>query len=144
MPAYNKFNNFSEQLSKGVHQIGTHTFKLFLSNTAPSASNTILSDITQISYANLGGSAPTITLAESETEGVTTVTAVSVAITATATSPTFQYYGIYNDSATSPLKALVCWFDHGSPVTLDTTNSPFNIKFNNSNVGSPGALFTLA
>lgn len=143
MPAYNKFNDFSEQLNKGVHQIGTHTFKLFLSNTSPSASNTVLSDITQIAYTNLGGSAPTVTLAESETGGVTTVTAISLALTASTTAPTFQYYGIYNDSATSPLKALVCWFDHGSAVTLNSGDS-FNVKFNDAVIGSAGTIFTLA
>jgi hypothetical protein len=25
---------------------------------------------------------------------------------------------IYNDSATSPADALVCWFDYGSSITL--------------------------
>lgn len=68
MAGFFKFNDFSEQLAKGVHHIGTDTFKIFLSNTAPAAANTVLADIAQIAYANISGAAaPVVTLAESET-----------------------------------------------------------------------------
>lgn len=142
MATVTNFQDFSEQLTKGVHQFDTHTFKLFLSNVAPSATNTVLTDITQIAYTNIGGAAPTVTVAESETGGTTTVTAVSLTLTATGTVPTFRYYGIYNDTATN--KNLVCFWDHGSAVDLINANDTFSVKFNNVAVGSPGTIFTLA
>lgn len=142
MPAFNKFQDFSEQLAKGVHQFGTHTFKLFLTNSAPVATNTVLGDITQIAYTNIsGGVAPTITIDVSESTGTTTIGGDAVTITATDTVPTFRYYGIYNDSATSPLDALVGWWDHGSAVDLAAAET-FKVSFNNDDTA--GTILTLA
>lgn len=142
MAAYNKFNDFSEQFARGVHDFDAHTFKVVLTNSAPIASNTILADITQISGTNgytTGGTATTITL--SETTGTTTVQGTQVVFTAAGGSMgPFRYYALYNDTATSPLDALIAWFDHGSAVTLADTET-FTIKFNNA---TPGTIFTLA
>ncbi len=142
MPAFNKFQDFSEQLAKGVHQFGTHTFKLFLTNSAPVATDTVLGDITQIAYTNIsGGAAPTITITVSESSGTTTVAGDAVTITATDTVPAFRYYGIYNDSATSPTDALVGWWDHGSAVSLEAGET-FKVSFNNDDTA--GTILTLA
>lgn len=142
MATFNKFYDYSEQLSRGVHNWGAHTFKVFLTNSAPVATNTILADITQISGTNgypTGGTATTITL--SETTGTTTVNGTQVVFTASggAMGP-FRYYGIYNDTATSPADALVGWWDHGSEVTLNDTET-FTAKFSNT---TPGAILTIS
>lgn len=142
MAAYNKFNDFSEQLVEGVHDFGANTFKVALSNSAPIASNTVLADITQISGTNgytTGGTATTISL--SETSGTTTVNGTEVVFTASGGSVgPFRYVVLYNDSATSPLDALVAWWDYGSSITL-ADGETFTVKFSNT---SPGAIFTLA
>ena len=142
MASYNKFNDFSEQLVEGVHDFGANTFKVALSNSAPTASNTVLADITQISGTNgytTGGTATTI--AVSETSGTTTVTGTQVVFTASGGSMgPFRYVVLYNDSATSPLDALVAWWDYGSSITL-ADGETFTVKFSNT---SPGAIFTLA
>jgi hypothetical protein len=142
MASYNKFNDFSEQLVEGVHDFGANTFKVALSNSAPTASNTVLADITQISGANgytTGGTATTISL--SETSGTTTVNGTQVVFTAAGGSMgPFRYVVLYNDSATSPLDALVAWWDYGSSLTL-ADGETFTVKFSNT---SPGAIFTLA
>jgi hypothetical protein len=142
MASYNKFNDFSEQLVEGVHDFGANTFKVALSNSAPIASNTVLADITQISGTNgytTGGTATTI--AVSETSGTTTVTGTQVVFTASGGSVgPFRYVVLYNDSATSPLDALVAWWDYGSSITL-ADGETFTVKFSNA---SPGAIFTLA
>lgn len=142
MAAYNKFNDFTEQFARGVHDFDAHTFKVALTNTAPTAANTVLADITQISGTNgytTGGTATTITL--SETNGTTTVQGTQVVFTATGGAMgTFRYYVLYNDTATSPADALIAWFDHGAAVTLADTET-FTIKFNNT---TPGNIFTLA
>jgi hypothetical protein len=141
MAAYNKFNDFSEQFARGVHDFDAHTFKVALTNTAPTAANTVLADITQIAGANgyaTGGTATTITL--SETTGTTTVQGTQVVFTAAGGAMgTFRYYVLYNDTATSPADALIAWFDHGTAVTLADTET-FTIKFNNA---TPGTVFTL-
>lgn len=137
---YNKFQDFSEQLSKGVHNFGTHTFKVALTNTAPVATNTILSDITQVAAGNgytTGGNTTTITV--SETSGTTTVSGTEVVFTATGAMGTFRYAVLYNDSATSPLDALIAWFDYGSAISL-TSGETFTVRFNNA---TPGTIFTL-
>lgn len=144
MPAAQKFNDYSEQKNRGVHNWGSHTFKMFLTNTAPTAANTLLSDITQLSTGGgytggAGGGVALTGVTITETGGTTTVAANQVVVTATgAAIGPFRYYGIYNDTATSPLDALILFWDHGSNVTLNDGDS-FTVKFNNA---SPGTIFT--
>jgi hypothetical protein len=142
MAAYNKFNDFSEQLANGVQNFATDVYKVALSNTAPVATNTILSDITQIGAGNgytSGGSTTTITV--SETTGTTTVSGTQVVFTASGGSiGPFRYVVLYNDTTTSPSKPLVAWWDYGSSITL-ADGETFTVKFSNT---TPGAIFTLA
>jgi hypothetical protein len=142
MAAYNKFNDFSEQLANGVQNFATDVYKVALSNTAPVATNTILSNITQISAGNgytSGGSTTTITLAE--VTGTTTVSGTQVVFTASGGSiGPFRYVVLYNDTTSSPSKPLVAWWDYGSSITL-ADGETFTVKFSNT---SPGAIFTLA
>jgi len=142
MAVYNKFNDFSEQLARGAQNFGTDTYKVALSNTAPVATNTILSDITQISAVNgytSGGTATTISV--SETTGTTTVSGTQVVFTASGGSiGPFRYVVLYNDTTTSPSKPLVAWWDYGSSITL-ADGETFTVKFSNT---TPGAIFTLA
>jgi hypothetical protein len=140
MASFNLFNDFAEQLAKGVHNFGTDTIKLFLSNSAPVATNAALSEITEIDYANISGAAaPTVAVAVSDATD-TVLSSDQVVITATGAVPTFRYYGLYNDSAVSPADALICWWDHGSAVTL-ADGETFTIKFNNQ--ASAGTIMTL-
>lgn len=95
-----------------------------LTNTAPSTSNTILSDITQISngggYTGGAGGGYTLTsVVLAETGGVAKLTIADLVITATGASiGPFRYIVIYNDTQTSPADALVGWYDYGSAITL--------------------------
>lgn len=125
-----KFQDFKEQLGKGIHDLSADTIKVFLTNTAPNAATAAaLANITEIAYTNIsGGVAPTITKQYTEAAGVGTFAADALVITATAAVPTFQYYGLYNDTATSPADALICYWDHGSAVTL-ATGETFTITF---------------
>ena len=142
MAAYNKFNDFSEQLANGVQNFATDTYKIALSNTAPVATNTVLADITEISAGNgytSGGSTTTITVAE--VTGTTTVSGTEVVFTASGGSiGPFRYVVLYNDTTSSPNKPLVAWWDYGSSITL-ADGETFPVKFSNT---SPGAIFTLA
>lgn len=142
--AWNKFQGFSEQFARGVHDFDAHTFKVALTNTAPVATQTTwnVTDHPAPAAANgytAGGTATTISL--SETTGTTTVQGTQVVFTATAGGiGPFRYAVLYNDTATSPADAAVAYFDYGTSITLGDTET-LTVKFNNA---SPGTMFTLA
>lgn len=141
MASYNKFQDFSEQLARGVHDFDAHTFKVMLTNSAPVATNTVKADLTEISAGNgytAGGTATTISI--SETSGTTTVNGTEVVFTATGAVGPFRYAVLYNDTPTSPADPLVAWWDYGSSISL-ADGETFTVKFSNA---SPGAIFTLA
>ena len=78
-----KINDFTEQLAKGTHAIGTSTYKIAFSNTAIVSTNSARSDLTEVAYTNIsGGAAPDVTVTESEATGTTTIAANAVTITA--------------------------------------------------------------
>ena len=140
MATATKFQDYSEQFARGIHDWDAHTFKVALTNSAPVATNTVLGDITQISGTNgytTGGA--TTTIGVSESSGTTTVTGTQVSWTASGGSVgPFQYMVLYNDTSASD--NLVAFWNHGSAVTLSAGDS-FTFKFNSA---SPGTIFTLA
>jgi hypothetical protein len=136
-----KFQDFAEQLGKGIHNLDTDTHKLFLMATAPDAAlDAVLADITQIAYTNVsGGVAPTVTTQYTEGTGTGTFAGDAVTVTATGTVPTFRYYGLYNDTAASD--NLICYWDHGSNVDL-ASGETFTVTFGAD--ATMGTIFTVA
>jgi hypothetical protein len=124
MASYNKHQDYAEQLNKGIHIWSSHTFKAAFCNTAPVATNTVLADLTQISTAGgytagAGGGVTLDTVTLTETTGTAKVTIADEVFTASGASVgPLRYVDIYNDTATSPADALVCWYDYGSSITL--------------------------
>jgi hypothetical protein len=141
MATFSKFQDFSEQLIRGKHQLGSDVFKVMLTNVAPAATNTVKTDITEIGAGNgytAGGTATTVTVAESG--GTTTVSGSQVVFTAAGGSiGPFRYAVLYNDTQASPAKPLVAYWDYGSNITLNDTDT-FTLRFNNTD---PGTIFTL-
>lgn len=130
MAAYNKFNQFVEDLAKGVHNFtsdSTCTVTVALTNTLPVATNSVLADITQISYTNLSSRVITGVTAE-QTSGTVTFTANDLTMTASGTVGPFQYVVLYNDDPTSPADPLIGWYNYGSAVTLNSGET-FTIDF---------------
>jgi hypothetical protein len=123
MATYSKYQDFVEQLCNGVHNFGSHTFKVALSNGTPSAAHATLSQITELSTANgytAGGLATTIGV--SETGGTVTVTATDpTAWTASGAGITFRYAALYNDTSASD--NLVAYWDNGSSTTVTSGNT---------------------
>lgn len=145
MAAFNKFNDFTEQLVRGVHDWDAHTFKVALTNTSPAASDvSFLPGSSHPAPTNTngyttGGGTTTITVAE--TSGTTTVQGTQVVFTATAGGiGQFRYVILYNDTATSPADAVIGYWDYGSSISLADGES-FTVQFNSA---SPGTIFTLA
>lgn len=89
----------------------------------------MLADITQISAgggytAGAGGGYTLDTVTLSEASGTAKVTIADEVITASgATVGPLRYVPIYNDTATSPADALVCWYDYGSSISLLDTET---------------------
>jgi hypothetical protein len=115
MAAFNKFNKFTEDVLNGVHNFSTNTFVIALTNVAPVATNSILADLTQISYTNLS-SRDLTGVSVSQTGGVSTVNVSNLVLTASGTVGPFRYAAIYNDSTVN--KNLICWYDRGQSDTL--------------------------
>lgn len=141
MAAFNKFNCYSEDLAEGVHQLQAagHTLKVYLSNTAPTATDTVKAtgSATEITAGNgytAGGE--DVQNDTSRTGGTTSVTGVDVTWTATGAVGPFRYAVLYNDTPTTPADPLIGWWDYGSSVTL-ASGETFTTDFGAS-------LFTVA
>lgn len=140
MAAYNKFQNFVEDLGDGVHSFKAagHVLECYLSNATPSASlDAVKADLAEITNEN-GYAAPQDTQNDaSETGGTLTVTGVDIVVTAAGgTIGPFQYVVLQNTTPASPLDPLIAWWDYGSALTLQDGET-FTIDFGAS-------MFTIA
>jgi len=121
---FNKFNSFVEALPEGVHDFENDTIKVALTDTAPGASDTQLSDITEISAGNgysAGGSQATVS-SSSQSSGTYKLVVADVTETASGGSVgPFRYAVAYNDSAAND--ELIGWWDYGSSITLQDGES---------------------
>ena len=124
MAAFNKFNQFVQDVCSGVHQLQTgttHVLKVALTNTAPFATNSVIADITQLANANGyttdGLTVGTITGVQ--TSGTMKVTGgTDPVFTASGAGFTARYAVLFNSTPTSPLKPLIGWWDYGIGFTL--------------------------
>lgn len=132
MASYNKFQQFVEDLAKGVHNFTSDstcsvTVALCAAANAPVATNSVLANLTQISYTNLSSRIVTGVTAE-HTTGAVTFTADDLVLTASGAVAQFRYIVLYNDDPTSPADPLICWYDYASDVTL-ASGETFTIDF---------------
>src|SRR5262245_11933961 len=133
MVAFVKFDDFHEQLLLGKHLLGAadHVVKAMLTNTAPNAStNTLKSDLTEITAAAgypAGGT--DIQNAVTQTGATSQMTGVDVTWTASGGSfGPFRYVALYNDTQTTPSKPLIGYYDYGSTITINDSES-FTLDF---------------
>jgi hypothetical protein len=120
MAAFNKFNSWVEYMTEGAN-IGSDQFTVALTNSAPVATNTVIADITEISYTNC--SARTITTASSaQSSGTQKLTLTDLTLTASGGSVgPFRYVVIFDDTLVGD--PLVGWYDYGSSITLASTET---------------------
>ena len=119
-------------MAEKVHNLGSDTLTVALcaAANAPVATNTQLSNLTQISYTNLSARAIT-TSSSAQSSGTYKLVLADLVLTASGGSvATFRYVVIYNDTATND--ELICWFDYGSNVTLADTDT-FTLDFDGTN-----------
>lgn len=148
MAAYNKFNQFTEDVCRGVYNFssttpaaarGAHTFGVFLINTpAPTSSNAVYADISANEISAGGGySTGGITNA-----GMTDSTSSGTEKAVYGTNPVwtgsgggmgpFRYVVVYDTTPTTPLKPLIAWFDYGSSISLNAGDT-FTVSFDGTN-----------
>ena len=128
--SFNKFNSFVEAVAEKVHNLGSDTLELALTNTAPVNTNTQLSNITQITYTNLNARTLTVS-GSSQTAGVYKLTIADKTLTSTggSTGP-FRYVVLFNQTATND--ELIGWYDYGSSITLGDGES-LVVNFDDAN-----------
>lgn len=135
MATFNKFNQFVEDLAEKVHNLGSDTLKVGLTNSAPLATNTVWANITEITAGNgytAGGTATTIS-SSAQTSGTYKLVITDVTFTASGGSiGPFRYVVLYNDTPTSPADPLIGYYDYGTNVTITDGNS-FTTDFSAAN-----------
>jgi hypothetical protein len=144
MATYNKLNGFVEHLAEKVHNLGSDSLKVALTNTAPGSESTpptgatgtnILANLTEITYTNLSSRVLT-TSSSAQSGGTYSLVINDLVLTASGGSVgPFRYVYVYNDTPTSPADPLIAYFDYGSSITL-ADGETFTLDFGSS-------LFTL-
>ena len=144
MAAYNKFQDFVEQLGLAEHNLNTDALHVYLSNTTPdAAADAVKADLAEIAAGN-GYAADGIDTLNTyaEAAGTGTLTGTKAVWTASGGSmAAFRYVVLMNFTNAAPLKPLIAWWDYASALTL-LVGETFTVKFNS---GDPtGTIFTLA
>lgn len=132
MATFNKFNSFVEALAEKSHNLGSDTLTVALcaAASAPVATNTVLANLTQISYTNCSTRAIT-TSTSAQSSGTYKLVLTDLVLTASGgTVGPFRYVVIYNDTATND--ELIGWYDYGSDITL-ASGETLTIDFDGTN-----------
>jgi hypothetical protein len=107
-----------------------------LTNSAPTAANSVKADLTEISAGNgytAGGNTASVT-SWSQTSGTAKLVLADPS-TWTASGGSigpFRYAVLYNDTPTSPADPLVGYWDYGSSITL-ASGETFTVDFDGTN-----------
>lgn len=129
MAAFNKLNAFVADVANKVHNLGSDTLKVMLTNTAPTATNAIKTDISEITagsgYTAGGGQATQVSSAQSS--GTYKLLLNNVTFTASGGSVgPFRYCVLYNSTPGSG--NLIGYYDYGTSLTVTSGNS-FQVQF---------------
>lgn len=131
MASFNKFDSFVEALAEKVHNLGSDTLKVYLSNDTPSASaDAVKADLAEISAGNgytAGGNTAT-QLSSTQTGGLYKLVLGDPATWTASGGPIgpFRYAVLYNYTASN--EELIGWWDYGSSITLSAGDT-FTVDF---------------
>lgn len=136
MAVFNKFNCFALDVANGLHDMKTgtsHVYKVYFTNTAPVATNTVYNTPADLSTGNgyTAGGISVGTITGSQTSGTFKfVGGTDPVLSATGAVGPFQYAVLYN--FTTATKALIGWWDYGTPVTL-ANGGAFTVDLDQTN-----------
>lgn len=134
MTAFNKFNQFVEDLGKKKIDLSADSLKFFLTNTAPNAADTLVDTTTATvtlkatsnaaeiaagnGYSKGGPALAGQAYAQSSGTGKLTANALTVTAAGGPVGP-FRYAVLYDDtSGTTSTRTAIGWYDYGSAITL--------------------------
>lgn len=127
------FDSFVQEAMNKSHDLSTDTLKVALSNTLPSASDTVFSDITEISAGGgySAGGETLLNVTSVQTSGVYALEADNVVINSSGSGfGPFQFAILYNASAGNK---LIGYWDNGSSLSAAPPNF-FRLSFTNRDV----------
>jgi hypothetical protein len=133
MASFNKFNSFVSDLAQKVHNLNSDALKVMLSNTAPTATNTVKSNITEISAVNgyTAGGLTASFVSGNNSSGTYKLVLSPVQWTASGGSiGPFEFAVLYNSTAASG--NLIGWWDYGTSITL-TNGNTFTVSLDGTN-----------
>lgn len=132
MASFNFFTSFKTEIGLKSHNLNTDTLKCALSNTAPSAGQTVFDPVTN--HPPPTPNANGYTTGGHDTTNVFSagkMTGTDIVITATAGGiSSFRYVILYNDDNGTDM--LVGWWDYGSSISLNEGET-FTIDFDPTN-----------
>jgi hypothetical protein len=131
--AFTLVNTFLEALAEKKHDLSSDQIVIALTNSAPSAANSVLADITEISYTNLSSRNIT-TVSSSQSGGTYSLVLQDHTLTASGAVGPFRYGVIYNADAAND--ELIGFFDYSTNLSMVDTNT-FLVNFG-------ATLFTLS
>lgn len=131
MATFTKFNAFVEDVAEKVHNLGSDSLKLALTSVAPTSSNAVLADLTEISYTNCSSRAVT-TSSSAQSSGTYKLVCADVTLSASGGSvANFRYVTLYNDTSTSD--SLIGFWDYGSGGVTLATGESLLVDFDGTN-----------
>jgi hypothetical protein len=133
MATFNKFNQFVSDLAQKVHNLNSDTLKILLTNTAPLATSTIRSNLTEIAAGNgyTSGGVAAGFVSGSDTAGTYRLILSPASWTASGGSiGPFEFAVLYNSSTANG--NLIGWWDYGTTITLTNGNS-FTVALDQTN-----------
>lgn len=129
MAVFNKFQDFAEQIGLKKIDLNADTLKVFLTNTAPVASDTVFGTPAEISAGNgyTAGGADSQNVWSESPAGTGQLVCTDIVWTASGgTIGPFRYAVLYDDTSTA--KHLIGWWDYASNVTLQIGET-FTVDF---------------
>jgi hypothetical protein len=123
--SYYKYNSFVADVANKLHNFGSDTIEVALTNTAPVATNTSVNG--EIAYTNLSARDLTLT-SSTQTSGTYSLICQDLTLTASGNVATFRYVALRNKTANK----VIGWYDYGSSISMISGDS-FAVNLDNVN-----------
>lgn len=132
MAAFNKVNAFIEKLFEKAYDFQNDTFKVALSNTAPTSSSTTwnTTNFPAPAAANgytAGGNTLTVSSSAQTSGAYKWVVADSTFAATSGGIGPFRYAILYHSVSGD----VIGWYDYGSSITLSNAGDTFTVDFDN-------------